>query len=109
MRRFGAVLIGGVLAGQAHAAALSGVDFVVDAQKHQGQTVEVRSYYIDGGGAFLLDCAVYNDRGVLAGRIFFDRATMDRESLRTGLERCIGNRTRIRFAWCPPAARSGSS
>jgi hypothetical protein len=42
-------------------------------------------------------------RGVLAGRIFFDRATMDRESLRTGLERCIGNRTRDPF--CMVSAR----
>jgi hypothetical protein len=90
MRRFWAVLLSGLLAGEAQAAALDAIDFVVDARKYEHQTVEVRYCYLDSGDPFLLHCAVRNASGALVGRIHFDRETLDRESLRTAATRCVG-------------------
>jgi hypothetical protein len=67
---------------------LDAVDF--DARKYEHQTVEVRYCYLDSGDPFLLHCAVRNASGALVGRIHFDRETLDRESLRTAMTRCVG-------------------
>jgi hypothetical protein len=97
MRRVLAGLIGCALAGGAHAAALDGLDFVVDARKYEGQTVEVRPCYINVDVGFFLSCEVHNDRGTRVGSIYLDKGTMNREDLRTSLTRCMGNKELIPF------------
>jgi hypothetical protein len=65
---------------------MSGLNFLIDAPRYVGQTVEVRSCYVYSRVGDVLYCAVFNDAKARVGEIAIDVQTLDRESLRTALD-----------------------